>query len=205
MKLTIAMIGAGRLGQSLARRFVMAGHVVRFGVRNPQAPRMQSLADSGVSNWSVLPLEQAVSMADVVLFAVPGEAMESILGGMAQTLLGKTLIDATNGSVSYPLHSGEYFKSLGLDALLFRTFNYMSAQVYEQPLFGDQRADLFYCGPSGGYSQDQVEALIESVCARPRWIGGYEQFDLLDSLARLSYLLTVDSPHGLRLALQVLE
>jgi predicted dinucleotide-binding enzyme len=42
---TVAVVGAGRLGAALGRRWVAVGHTVGYGVRDPHDPRHQPLRD----------------------------------------------------------------------------------------------------------------------------------------------------------------
>ena len=63
--LTIAVIGAGRVGRTLGTKWANAGHHVVYGVRSPSAPDTASVQD-------------AAAIAEVVLLAVPGAAAKEI-------------------------------------------------------------------------------------------------------------------------------
>lgn len=202
--LTIGIIGAGSLGSTLAYQFARAGHQVLCGVRNPSSPRSLALQGSGLPNLRIASLAQATHESAVVLFAIPGEAMETVVSELAPHLVGKTLIDATNRSDSHSVNSAELFGTLGCAAHLLRSFHYQGAQVYEQPRFGDLRPDLFYCGSGLARDEDHMCTLAQSVEMRPVRVGGLEQVDLLDSLERLWMSLALGNWNR-RLAFQLLQ
>lgn len=89
----IAVIGAGRVGATLGRRWAGLGHDVVYGVRDPGAERH---ADLGAT---AAPAE-AVTGADVVLVALPWAAVEATLTGLA--VGDAVVLDATN-----PLPAGD--------------------------------------------------------------------------------------------------
>lgn len=202
--LTIGIIGAGSLGSTLAYQFARAGHQVLCGVRNPSSPRSLALQGSGLPNLRTASLAQAAQESTIVLFAIPGEAMEAVVSELAPHLVGKTLIDASNRSDSHSVNSAELFGTLGCATHLLRSFHYQGAQVYEQPRFGDLRPDLFYCGSGLARDEDHMRTLAQSVEMRPVRVGGLEQIDLLDSLERLWMSLALGNWNR-RLAFQLLQ
>ena len=83
----IAVLGAGRVGSTLGRRWEQAGHEVVYGVRNPDDPKHATLGSRAVP-------AEAVRGADVVLVALPWDAVEPVLTGLD---VGEAvIIDATN-------------------------------------------------------------------------------------------------------------
>jgi predicted dinucleotide-binding enzyme len=83
----IAVLGAGRVGATLGARWTEAGHEVVYGVRNPADPKHTRLG-------SVVTPAEAVRGAEVVLVALPWDAVESVLSGLD---LGEAVVvDATN-------------------------------------------------------------------------------------------------------------
>jgi 8-hydroxy-5-deazaflavin:NADPH oxidoreductase len=88
----VGIIGAGRLGQAMARTALRAGrHVVIANSRGPEslAPVVSALGD-GVSAGTV---EQATAAPNVVL-AVPWDRVPGALRGLEWN--GRIVIDATN-------------------------------------------------------------------------------------------------------------
>ena len=205
MKKKLAILGAGNLGRTLGTRFAAAGIEVRLGARNPDSPKLRVLRDAGLPNLRLFSLEESVLQASGVLFAIPGEAMESVATGLAPHLEGKLLIDATCHWQQAPIHSLDLLHRLLPSSPLFRSFHYPSAEVYEQPCFGDLRADLFYCGQGPDSAQEEMKGLIRAIGMRPVRVGDLEQADLLDSLARLWLALAVGGHRGSRLGFSLLQ
>ena len=93
----IAVIGAGNVGGTLGRRWADAGHVVAFGVRQPDEGADAIRGSS--TRVRVGEIGQALQGADVVLLATPWSAVSDALeraGASAGALDGLPLLDATN-------------------------------------------------------------------------------------------------------------
>jgi predicted dinucleotide-binding enzyme len=71
----IAIIGAGRVGSTLGRRWQGQGHEVVYGVRDPGDTRHAELG-------AVASPAGAAAGADVVLVALPWGAAEAVLAGL---------------------------------------------------------------------------------------------------------------------------
>lgn len=99
-ELTVGVLGGtGPLGGGLARRFAAAGLAVVVGSRDAdRGARIAAeiLLDvphgtvSGTSN------EEVARHADLVVVAVPYEGHAELLGGLAELLAGKIVVDAVN-------------------------------------------------------------------------------------------------------------
>jgi 8-hydroxy-5-deazaflavin:NADPH oxidoreductase len=87
----IAILGAGRLGGTLARRFGASNHEVLVAAR-----RSRSELAGVVGGWpGVQPAEvEDAATAEAVVLAFPWRVREAALGGI--TLAGTLVIDATN-------------------------------------------------------------------------------------------------------------
>jgi len=204
MTLSIGIIGAGSLGSTLAYRFARAGHNVLCGVRNPASPRSLALSGAGLANVRIASPEQAVRSSAVVLFAIPGSAMDEVVPSLAPYLGGKTVIDATNRENSSPCNSIDLLGQAGCGSHLLRTFHYQGAQVYEQPRFGDLRPDLFYCGSDFPRAEEHLKQLAQCVDMRPIRVGGLDQAHLLDALEKIWMSLTTGNWNR-RMAFQLLQ
>src|SRR6266545_2067425 len=90
----IAVIGAGKIGGILARKWAASGHAVTIGARDPNKPSLKELAERiGVRTALIV---DAVRAAEVVVFAIPGVVMAETASALGADLDGKLLIDATN-------------------------------------------------------------------------------------------------------------
>src|SRR5947208_6654113 len=100
--LKIGIIGAGRIGGTLAELWVKAGHEVLISSRHPD--ELQGLARSlGPKARAGTPREAAV-FGDVVLISVPYKALPQIGKDLQNELKGKVVIDTGN---PYPERDGE--------------------------------------------------------------------------------------------------
>src|SRR5258708_19947558 len=71
----IAVLGAGKVGGTLGKKWLAAGHEVTFGVRDPGSSRLQSLETESGTPLVVRTLAQALENAEVVLFAISAASM----------------------------------------------------------------------------------------------------------------------------------
>jgi hypothetical protein len=89
----IGIIGAGRIGATLAELWARAGH--QIAIANSRGP--DSLADLVASlgrSVQAMTVQEAAGFGDVVLLAVPFRRPEAL--PTAVTLMGKIVIDAMN-------------------------------------------------------------------------------------------------------------
>lgn len=94
--LKIGVIGAGWLGGTVAKLWVKAGHQVMFSTRHLDELRRE-IAPLG-TNASVGTPAEAASFADILLFAVPYDALPQLGQQLAPLMKGKIVIDACNPS-----------------------------------------------------------------------------------------------------------
>ena len=95
MSETIAMIGTGDLGRALGPEFAALGHEVIYGSRNPERAEVRELVSRTGSNASAAGPAEAAARADVVMLAVPWNALEAVMANIGD-LSGKIVIDPTN-------------------------------------------------------------------------------------------------------------
>ena len=141
----IAVLGAKIIGGTLARKWARAGHQVMFGVRAVDNPETQALARK--LNARVGITADAIAFGEVVVFAIPGSVMEETIAAHGPALAGKIVVDAANRMGSGPMNSAAAFAAHAPAAQVYRAFNSLGWENFENPMFGDIQADLFYCGP----------------------------------------------------------
>lgn len=198
--MNIAILGAKIIGSTLGRKWTRAGHKV-FGVRNVRNPEVQDLAKELES--TVGTAEEAIAFGDVVVFAIPGNAMDETIQTFGQALNGKIVIDAANRMDGGPMNSAASFAAHAPGVYLFRAFNSLGWENFENPQFGNIQADLFYCGP-GDETQATVEQLIHEVGLRPIRVGDINQVQLVDMIGSLWFALAFGQNLGRHLAFKVL-
>src|SRR5437899_2986465 len=90
----IGIVGGGRIGSTLAKLWVDAGHEVRIASRHleelgPFVERLGTRASAGTP-------AEAAKFGDVVLLTVPLAAMPDLARDLAPSLAGKVVLDTGN-------------------------------------------------------------------------------------------------------------
>ncbi len=201
--MNIGILGARNVGGALGKKWVAAGHTVMFGVRFVTNPEAQALARSLGEGASVGTVDQTIAFGEVVVFAIPGEAMDQTISAHAPALGNKIIIDSANKVGSATMNSVASFSARVPSAQIYRAFNNLGWENFEHPQFGDLQADLFYCGPDGP-ARVIMKGLIADVGLRPIYVGGLDQVELVDTVTRLWFALAIEQDMGRHLAFKVL-
>jgi len=199
---TIAVIGSGRIGAALARKWAAAGHTVTFGARSPAKPALVELAEQiGAERAEI---EAAVERSDVAVFAIPGAEMAETISRLGRLLDGKLVVDAANNVRAEHANSAIAVAEAAPGASYYRAFNSYGWEQLERPIVDGTPADGFYCGPDGAPG-GTIAQLIADIGFRPVRVGGPEVVEVVDGLLRLWFSLVMQQGHSRRLALKVLE
>ncbi len=199
----IGIIGVGNVGATLGRVWAMAGHEVLFGVRDRRAPKVVELLEGMEGRATAVAVAKAIRLADVVLLAVPGVAVDELIRDHGSDLDGKVIVDATNSTGQPVMHNMTLLQGTLPKAEVFRAFNTLGWENFAEPMFGDERADLFYCG-AAGEAREVMEGLIRDVGLRPIYVGGAEMATLLDAMTRLWFTLVFAEGYGRHTAFKLL-
>lgn len=202
--MNIAILGTGNIGSTLGTKWAKAGHTIYFGTRDPQKPETQQLVRSLGANARATSIADAIQSADVVLFAVPGHAMDETISANASALANKIIIDAANKISSPVMNSFPTFTAQTPTAKLYRAFNNYGWENFESPKIGTDTADLFFCGVDSE-SRTKVAQLIADVGLNPVYLGGVEQVEIVDSILKLWFALSSAQKKGRHLAFKVLN
>lgn len=184
----IAVIGAGKIGGTIGGKWEAAGHEVVYGLRDPSKKK------------GARPIDEAISGAEVVFLAIPGDAVVDFVHDHASGLDGKTVIDATNNFRGAAMNSWTECLPVMPKARLYRAFNSYGWDVFADPVVGGERPDLFYAGPEGG--NEEFERLVEDVGMRPVRVGGTDQAGTVDGVLRLWF--TLAQSRGRRIAFRLI-
>ena len=151
----IAVIGVGRVGGTVGRRWADVGHEVIFGVRNPSDEKVKKLLGSVGKKTRATTVAEATAAADVVLLAVPWNAAQDAIKA-AGKLGGKVIIDCTNpmapGSQGFSRTIGpdisiaEMIAGWANDAQVVKALNITGSGNMADPAYGSQQATMLYCG-----------------------------------------------------------
>ena len=190
----VAVVGTGFIGGTLGRALANSGHEVVFGSRHPEAD------DVAVgTKATVATIGEALDSPDVVLLAVPAQAVDEIVADHGVALSGRLVVDTTNKMGADTVNCRS---NLPADIRYARAFNTLGGENLAEPRFSDGPADLFFSGPEG--DRGTLESLIGDVGLRPIYVGEDNE-DIIDGLFRRWIALAWGQGRGRRLALRLLE
>jgi predicted dinucleotide-binding enzyme len=94
----IGVIGSGKIGGTVGKLWVRAGHQVFFSSRHPEELK-EMVAGLGPSARAGT-VEEAIAFGDAILLAVPYKAYPQLGQDYAKALAGKVVLDAGNATVA---------------------------------------------------------------------------------------------------------
>ena len=89
---TVAIIGTGGMASAMGPNVAEAGYAVVYGSRDPARPAARDLAQRTGHGARVLSQASAAAEGEIIVLAVPWEAMESVLESLGN-VEGKVLLD----------------------------------------------------------------------------------------------------------------
>jgi predicted dinucleotide-binding enzyme len=151
--MNIAIIGAGRVGTTLAHAWKRKDHDIFFGVRNPNGNKSTQLVAEG---FQVGTVASASSFGDIVVLATPWRAAQDAINA-AGDLSGKVIIDCTNplkpdlSGLDVPSGSSgaAQIASWAKGARVFKAFNQTGTENMAEPVIGSHPAVMFVAGDDG--------------------------------------------------------
>ena len=200
---TIAVIGQGNVGATLARTWAAAGHTLVLGARDPAGERARALAAELGAPARTTTVADAVRDAGVVVFAIPGAGMSATVQAVAADLDGKTVVDATNNVGAQPLHGVDVIAAAAPGARVFRAFSTLGWENFADPVVDGVQADLFYAGPEGEADRT-VSGLIADVGLRPVRVGDHAQLGIVENLAALWFVMVFQQGRSRHLAFKMI-
>lgn len=177
----IGILGAGFVGQSMARALVAIGYDVTLSSREPDGERMQQVTLDLGTRASAATAADVVAGVDVVFLALRWDAIPDVVA-QVDDWRDKTLIDAANRLGSPGSSSLELQEMTG--AKVVKAFNTIGAEHYQDPTFAGTPASMPLCGDDPA-ARDVTAALISELGFVPVDVGGLEHARLLDALAEL--------------------
>jgi predicted dinucleotide-binding enzyme len=143
--MNIAVIGTGRVGKAIGGGLATAGHNVVYASRTPE--QKSNLPAPAVD------LLSAVTLADVVVDAIPGGAVIDLLTSIgAGVLAGKILLDVANDlspkfELSYPNNSlGATIQEQFPHTRVVKTLNTVQAPLMNNPSSLPAASTVFLAG-----------------------------------------------------------
>jgi hypothetical protein len=186
--LTVAVLGAGAVGRTLATGWSRAGHHVVLGTRELDHASAAQHAD-------------AVAQAHVVVLTVPGDQVPDLLGALGDALRGRVVVDATNRIGATDPSALALLRGVG--AVTYRAYNSVGVEQMADPVFAGVASDLFFAGPAE--HRALVEGLIRDTGFRPAYTGGDDgAYAAVDAIGRVWIQLVFRAGYGRRLGFRLL-
>jgi len=195
---TVAIIGTGNIGSTLAANFAAGGQ--KFLLADREQEKARKLA-SGLGGYAqAVSLDEAVERADILVLAVWFDVFKQLIAHYGGRLAGKVIIDPTNpigpdGSGGFQKVIGEQESSgqilaglLPTGARLVKAFGTMSAQTLSAAARREpERAVLFYAADDDA-AGDVVADLIDTGGYKPVRVGGLDQSIRIEAFGDLHEL-----------------
>ncbi|MFB8278192.1 NADPH-dependent F420 reductase [Nocardia colli] len=188
----IGIIGAGAMARALGGGWAAAGHEVLVGARSATAAGELAAAIGGRAGS----IRDAAGFGDVVLLALPVDALDEVLRTVDGLLAGRTVIDCTNafapdaaapeGVTAFVLSEDAVAERIAAasGAHVVKAFNVCAAEVWESetrvfegrrlavPLWGDDPAAV-----------RRVATLVEDLKLQPLSAGGLHRAKYLEAVS----------------------
>lgn len=206
----IGIIGAGRMGHALGRRWARAGHEVAISFSRDEQ-KLEALAREFGHGARASTPPDAVKEADAVLFAVQWSAVDEALA-QARSLSGRTMLTCTIPMTADDSELAIGHTSSGAEELARRSganvvamFNTITSELLRDDAeVARMRPDVVYCGDSKSAKATAAQ-LARDAGFNPIDAGGLriarylEPFGLL--VAQLAYEQELGETLGYRIAL----
>ena len=187
-----AIIGSGNVGTSIARAVTGAGHDVV--VADPSSDGLAAIAEKAPVQTTTSNSE-AILGADVVVLAVPFDAVAQIASDLNSELAGKIVIDVTNplapdlsGLSTNGLSAAELVQQAAPDALVVKAFNTVLAGNQADPSVDSVQLDGFVAGDDAE-AKDTVAGLLDQIGFRSIDVGPLSAARYLEGMAFLNIAL----------------
>jgi predicted dinucleotide-binding enzyme len=169
---TIAVLGSGQVGQTLADGFLKNGHEVMRGTRDPG--KLAAWKNGAGARAKTGTFAEAARFGQIVVLAVKGTAAADVVKACENALDGKTVLDATNPIADAPPVSGvvqfftgpnesllERLQKQAPKAHFVKAFNSVGAALMIHPDVGGQKPSMFLCGDDEA-ARAEARAVVES-------------------------------------------
>jgi len=204
---TIAVLGCGRVGTALGKRWAATGHSVLFGTH--KIVSVDGLEASGIKRDVVMPISQAASMAEVVLLSVPYPAVEEVVQA-AGGLHGKIVLDCTDpySRSEGPFHGfrsgAEHIQRIASGSSVVKIFNSVGYNTMANANYDGGPPTMLYAGDNEGAKRVAHE-LASSIGFEAVDVGPLDKSSLLESLANLWVALAEEQHMGYDIAFRLLR
>ena len=181
-KIKVGILGSGNVGKTLGAGFLILGHEVMIGSREPE--KLQPWVNAAGPGASAGTFEQAARFGELIILATLGTGTENAihLAG-ASNFIAKVVIDTTNPldfskgapqlSVGHTDSLGERVQRALPGAWVVKAFNTVGSPLMINPQLPGGPPDMFICG-----DDDRAKNKVSEVCKDFGWdvidIGGIQ-------------------------------
>jgi 8-hydroxy-5-deazaflavin:NADPH oxidoreductase len=196
----ISILGTGKVGRTLAKRFAALGYQVRVGSRHPEAKCDHP--DLSSPNIQVVSQELAISAAPICFLAIPWKSALTVAEQFVPWQ-GKTLIDCSNPlnstfdglELGHHTSAAEEIAQRAVGAHVIKALNTASVEVMNNPDFGGTAATMFFCGDDEN-AKSSVAQLLSVLGFAPIDCGPLSQARNIEPLAMLYIHLAIRRGFG---------
>jgi NADPH-dependent F420 reductase len=184
----VAMIGAGNVGQALTRASTRAGHSVSISATSRDEAE-KAAAEAG--GTAVSSNREAVADADLVILAVPFNAVESIVREIGSEIDGKVVIDVTNRFDPNELNgpsNAERTQQMASNARVVKAFNTVFATKQSDPSIDGIQLDGFVAADDTEAKSKVIE-FVQSLGFKPIDAGPLAMARALEGMGTLNISL----------------
>ncbi len=182
---TVAIIGIGNVGSTLAANFAAGGQDFLLAGRDLEAAR--KLASTFDGHAEAVSIDEAVDRADVLVLAVWLDAFRQLIGQYGDRLAGKVIVDPTNpvapdGNGGFRKVIGEQESSgqilaglLPAGSRLVKAFGTLSAGTLAAAARQQPELAVEFYAADNDAAGDVVAELIRAGGYEPVRVGGLDQ------------------------------
>ena len=188
----IAIIGKGHVGTALGTGLKRSGHEIRYGHRDPKEP-----------------VQDAVKWGEVVILAVPHDAVEETANEIGSAADGKTIVDVTNAltpsmelATGFNTSAAEELQKMLPKAHVVKAFNTVFAENQSTGRLGKERLSALIAGDYAKAKQTVIQ-LARDIGFEPVDTGPLKSARYLEPMAiliiQLGYSLKMGTKIGYKL------
>jgi predicted dinucleotide-binding enzyme len=202
---TVAILGNGVVGTTIAKGFAGLGYQVIFGTRDVNSDKTRAALDA-VPGSRAAPYAEASNAASIAVFAVPWSGLEAaIFTAGPDNLAGKLVIDPSNPldfsgeipTLAIPAtdSAGELVQRLLPRSQVVKAFNMVGSAHMVKPHLADGTPDMLIAGNDAAAKARVAEILKGFGWRTPIDVGPIAASRLLENLAILWVTYGVRNDH----------
>jgi predicted dinucleotide-binding enzyme len=187
------MIGAGNVGSALTKASLRAGHTVAISAGSQ---READEVASKIGGRAAASNQDAIADADLVILAVPFDAVSGIVEDAGSALDGKTVIDVTNRFQPEKLgapSNAEMIQQMVPNARVVKAINTVFASRQADPSIDGVQLDGFVASDDETAKSTVLE-FVESLGFRPIDAGPLAMARALEGMGLLN--ISLNMAHG---------